>query len=240
MRSRQIQTLLLAMLGVNACWQTWADDQKPQRFSALFNGRDLSGWEGRGHENPQQYAALDAEAREKKQIADNHNLHSHWRVEDGVIINDGKGVFLTTDKEYGDFELLLDWRMVHPGSDSGIYLRGCPQIQIWDPDNAKEKKNGAEHGSGGMWNNNPDSEGRFPLVRADKPIGQWNRMKIRMLGDRVTVHLNGKLVVDNAVMHNYFNRNAKMFPRGPIQIQTHGGEMQFRNIYLREMGDQSQ
>jgi hypothetical protein len=88
-----------------------------------------------------------------------------------------------------------------------------------------------------MWNNNLESAGRFPLVRADNPIGQWNHLKIKMRGDRVTVKLNGKLVVDNAVMHNYFDRTAPMFPRGPIQIQTHGGEMQFRNIYLREINE---
>ena len=127
-------------------------------------------------------AALPEEARAEKQAADNADLHQHWRVVDGVIINDGQGVFLTTKKDYANFELLLDWRMVHPGSDSGIYLRGCPQIQIWDPDNPKEKKNGAEYGSGAMWNNNPDSQGRFPLLRADNPIGQWNRLKIRMQG----------------------------------------------------------
>ena len=128
---------------------------------------------------------------------------------------------------------------MHPGSDSGVYLRGCPQIQIWDPDNSKEKKNGAEHGSGGMWNNNHGSPGRVPLVRADHPIGEWNRLKIQMQGDRVTVYLNDKLVVDDAVMHNYFDRDAPMFARGPIQIQTHGGEMQFRNIYLREIHEKN-
>ena len=225
---------------VGLCSVVVAASGVPEGYRPLFNGRDLSGWRGLGHENPKKLAALDADSREKKQKEDNENLHQHWRVVDGIIVNDGQGVFLTTKKDYGDFELLLDWRMVHPGSDSGIYLRGCPQIQIWDPDNPNEKKNGAEHGSGAMWNNNPDSKGRFPLVRADNPIGEWNRLKIHMQGDRVTVYLNDKLVVDDAVMHNYFDRNEKMFPRGPIQIQTHGGEMQFRNIYLREMDDQSQ
>ena len=240
MQVRYLQPMLLLLLAMSAGWHAHGDEPVPQGFSALFNGRDLSGWQGRGHEDPKKWAALDEETRRKKQATDNANLHDHWRVEDGIIINDGQGVFLTTEKDYGDFELLLDWRMVHPGSDSGIYLRGCPQIQIWDPNNPKEKKNGAEYGSGAMWNNNPESEGRFPLVRADNPIGEWNRLKIRMQKDRVTVYLNGKLVVDNAVMHNYFDRESPMFPRGPIQVQTHGGEMQFRNIYLRELNGKNQ
>ena len=212
-----------------------ADGAPPAGFTPLFNGTDLSGWRGRGHEDPRKSAARDPAAKQKKRTADNDNMRQHWHVKDGVIINDGQGVFLTTEKDYADFELLLDWKMVHPGSDSGIYLRGCPQIQIWDADNPREKKNGAEHGSGGMWNNNPGSKGRFPLVRADNPIGDWNRLKIQMQGDRVTVYLNDKLVVNDAVMHNYFDRGKPMFERGPIQIQTHGGEMQFRNIYLREI-----
>jgi hypothetical protein len=235
MQGRQRQRIFLLSLAVSVCWHVHANERVPEGFVPLFNGQDLSGWQGRGHQNPKNFAALHEEARAEKQAADNANLHQHWRVADGVIINDGQGVFLTTEKDYADFELLLDWRMVHPGSDSGIYLRGCPQIQIWDPDNPKEKKNGAEYGSGAMWNNNPDSQGRFPLVCADNPIGQWNRLKIRIQGDRVTVHLNGKLVVDDAVMHNYFDRDAPMFARGPIQIQTHGGEMRFRNIYLRKI-----
>ncbi|MEE2781047.1 MAG: DUF1080 domain-containing protein [Planctomycetota bacterium] len=231
------QPILLFACSLITCSIVAAAGRIPEGFLPLFNGKDLSGWRGLGHENPKKLAALDAPSREKKQREDNADLHQHWRVQDGIIINDGQGVFLTTAKDYGDFELLLDWRMIHPGSDSGIYLRGCPQIQIWDPDNPKEKKNGAHHGSGAMWNNNPGSPGRFPLVCADKPIGEWNRLKIRMLGDRVTVHLNAQLVVDDAVMHNYFDRGSPMFAKGPIQIQTHGGEMQFRNIYLREISE---
>jgi hypothetical protein len=207
----------------------------PVGFLSLFNGRDLSGWQGGGHADPRKIASLAPEARREQQRADNEDLHKHWRVEKGVIVNDGAGVFLSTEKDYHDFELLLDWKMVDPGSDSGVYLRGCPQIQIWDPDNPKEEKNGAALGSGALWNNNPGSGGRFPLVRADRPVGEWNQLRIRMVSDRVTVHLNGKLVVDDAVMHNYFDRGAPMFESGPIQIQTHGGEMRFRNIYLREI-----
>jgi hypothetical protein len=108
-------------------------------------------------------------------------------------------------------------------------------VQIWDPANPKVQRHGADKGSGALWNNNPNSPGRFPRVKADRPVGEWNTFRIKMVGDRVTVHFNGQLTVDNAVMHNYFDRKSPMFERGPIQLQTHGAEMRFRNIFIREI-----
>jgi len=140
-------------------------------------------------------------------------------------------------KDYGDFEFHVDWLMVSPNGDSGIYLRGIPQVQIWDPSNPREVRNGAEKGSGALWNNRADSPGRFPLVKADKPVGEWNNLKIRMVGEKVWVWLNDQLTVDGQVMHNFFDRTgATPVPaRGPIELQTHGSEIRFRNIYIKEL-----
>ena len=207
----------------------------PEGFVALFNGKDLAGWHGQDHFDPRKLKAMSEDERTEKLKKDNENLKQHWSVKDGEIVNDGQGVYLTTDHEYGDFELCLDWKMTQPNGDSGIYLRGSPQVQIWDPKNEKAHRLGAQHGSGALWNNNPESEGRFPLVKADKPIGEWNTFRIRMVGDRVTVHFNDELVVDNAVMHNYFERKEPMFDRGVIQLQTHGSDMRFRNVFLRKI-----
>jgi len=212
----------------------------PAGFVALFNGQDIDNWQGLGHYDPRKLKAMSPEERaefDKKNAAD---LAAHWRVEDGVIINDGHGVFLTTEKEYGDFELLVDWKMVSPNTDSGIYLRGSPQVQIWDPSNPREVKNGAPQGSGALWNNSQSSAGRFPLVKADRPVGQWNTFRIKMVGDRVTVHFNGQLVVDDAVMDNFWDRESPMFPKGVIQLQTHGGEMRFRNVFVREIAGEEE
>ncbi len=231
-----LPVILLAMLVPS--FAAVADETKikvPKGFVSLLNGRDLAGWRGLSHEDPRRLKAMKAEDRAEKQRRDNKDLTEHWRAEDNQIVNDGHGVYLTTVKDYGDFELLLDWKMVVPGADSGIYLRGSPQVQIWDPHNKEESENGAHRGSGALWNNNPGSPGRFPLVKADHPIGEWNTLRIKMIGDRVTVHFNNQLVVDNAVMHNYFDRASPMFATGPIQFQTHGGEMRFRNIFLREI-----
>lgn len=204
-----------------------------ERYTALFNGRDLQGWRGLGHFNPYKIAGMNEQQKSEKQAADNENMRQHWRVENGEIVNDGKGVFLTTENNYRDFDLLVDWRMVQANTDSGIYLRGLPQVQIWDPSNAKEVKNGADKGSGALWNNKGD--GKWPLVKADKPVGEWNTFRVRMVGERVSVWFNGRMTVDNAPLENYWDRQKPVPLTGPIQLQTHGGEMRFRNVLIREI-----
>lgn len=211
-----------------------ADVKPPPGFTALFNGKDLSGWWGAGTDNPRIYMALPPEEFKKKRDASITDINQHWRVEGDELVNDGHGLYLTTDKYYRDFELLVDYKTV-PKADSGIYLKGCPQVQIWDSTEEAKFKIGANKGSGGLWNNSPGAPGKDPLVLADKPFGEWNHFRIRMLGSRVTVWLNDKLVVENAVMENYYDRKAPLPPEGPIQLQTHGGEIRWRNVFIREI-----
>jgi hypothetical protein len=207
----------------------------PPGFTALWNGRDLAGWWGAGTEDPSKYLALPTDEFQKKHDASLIIIHQHWSVENGELVNDGQGLFLTTDKNYGDFELLVDYRTV-PLADSGIYLRGCPQVQIWDSTESAMFKLGADKGSGGLWNNRPGTPGRDPLVKADKPFGEWNHFRIVMAGSRVWVWLNGQPTVVGAVMENYFNRTLPVPLRGPVQLQTHGGEIRWRNLFIREIG----
>jgi len=96
-------------------------------------------------------------------------------------------------------------------------------------------KLGSDRGSGGLWNNSPGTAGKDPLVKADKPFGEWNRFRIIQVGARTTVYLNDKLVVDDAVMENYFDRNSPLFAKGSVQLQTHGGEISWRNLFVREI-----
>ncbi|HEX6961196.1 MAG TPA: DUF1080 domain-containing protein [Lacipirellula sp.] len=197
----------------------------PKGFTALFNGENLEGWKGGStvapeKVTPEQQAKWDAD------------IPNHWRVENGEIVNDGHEPHLVTKKDYGDFELWIDWKLA-PKGDSGIYLRGCPQVQLWDPKNEEAHKHGADKGSGGLWNNQQHE--RFPTEVADKPTGEWNRMYIRMVGERVTVVLNDKKVVDNVVLENYYDRSRPVFKTGPIHLQTHGSETRFRNVFLREI-----
>jgi hypothetical protein len=215
-------------------------NQPPEGFTALFDGQTLAGWWGAKTEDPRTYMALSQEELRSRQETSREDIRKHWRIEEGQLVNDGQGLYLTTDKFFGDFELRLEYKTV-PGADSGIYLRGIPQVQIWDYTDSKKFARGADKGSGGLWNNPAGAPGKDPLVLADKPFGQWNAFRIVMVGERVTVWLNDQLVVDHARMHNYYDRNLpagqqQPLPRvGPIQLQTHGGEIRWRNIFLREI-----
>ena len=213
----------------------------PKGFTALFNGRNLDGWWGVKSEDPREYISLPTEKLVEKKAASLEDIQQHWRVENGELINDGTGLYLTTDKFYGDFELLASYKMV-PGADSGIYLRGTPQVSIWDATDETKFKHGADKGSGGLWNNPAGTPGKDPLVFADNPIGQWDKVRVVMTGERVSVWLNDKLVVDHARMYNYYDKKKPEAERrpmakvGPIQLQTHGGEMRWRDLFIREIG----
>lgn len=207
----------------------------PPGFTRLFDGTDLNGWWGATTEDPRKYMALPQEELKHKQDASRGDIHQHWSVQNGELVNDGEGLFLTTEKFYSDFELLVDYKTV-PRADSGIYLRGCPQVQIWDSTEADKFSLGAAKGSGGLWNNSPGAPGKDPLVKADKPFGEWNRVHVIMVGAKVWVWLNGRLTVDGATLENYYDRKSPVPPHGPIQLQTHGGEIRWRNLFLREIG----
>jgi hypothetical protein len=209
-------------------------NEPPAGFTALFNGKDLAGWHGLGTFDIRKLKSMSEAERAAKHAADLEDLKKHWTVENGELVNDGHGVYLTTDKEYGDIELLVEYKML-PKGDSGVYLRATPQVQIWDYTDPEKFRLGADKGSGGLWNNSAGSPGKDPLVLADKPFGEWNKFRIVQVGARTTVYLNDKLVVDHAIMENYFDRKAPLFARGPIQLQTHGSEIRWRNVFVREI-----
>jgi hypothetical protein len=265
------QTLILSSLLLSS-FALAESNQPPAGFTPLFNGTDLSGWYGWGTKDPSELWAMTPEQLadyKKKSIEGGlpegkqgaENILAHWKVENGELVNDGKGLYLTTDKDYGDFELLVDYKAL-PKGDSGIYLRGIPQVQIWDPAEADPQGLGRALGSGGLWNNSKGAPGKDPLKKMDLPLGEWNTFRIKMIGERVTITLNGEKVVDNAVLENFFaNRKAgylaygkpkvgeapkteKMpngfmrdpaFAQGPIQLQTHGSEIRWRNVFIREI-----
>ena len=215
-------------------------NKAPAGFTALFNGNDLTGWRGRQpNYNPATEAALPREERTAKQAQWNADRDAHWKVDaaKGEIVSDGQSPHLATAKDYGDFEFYVDWLMVNHNGDSGVYLRGYPQVQVWDPDNPREVRNGAPKGSGALWNNTNDNPGKWPLVKADNPVGEWNTFRIKMVGSYVWVWLNGKLTVDGQVLDNFFDRTQPVVARGPIELQTHGSEIRFRNIFIREISD---
>jgi Domain of Unknown Function (DUF1080) len=220
--------------------------QTPEGFESLFNGKDLTGWRGGDTYDNRKLLSLPQAERDalinkwNAKLIEKNGDTPHWTVINGELVNDGAGSYATTIKDYTDFELLIDWKMTQ-GTDSGVYLHGAPQVQMWDPSMPDPHNFGTAKGSGGLWNNALTSPGRDPLVRADKPLGEWNHFRIIMVGSRVTVWLNDQLVVDHALLENYYDRmlpkdkRLPIPPHGPIQLQTHGGHTWWKNIYIREI-----
>ena len=225
------------------------DNSPPEGFQALFNGEDLSGWKGLAHRNANSRRAMDPETLKTAQQSADERMKEHWSVADGILTYDGQGDSLCTAKDYGDFELYCDWK-IPPGADSGIYLRGTPQVQIWDPWDPRTKdgdlpespqawvsqySNGRNLGSGGLWNNKQWRNS--PTVLADRPPGEWNQFLIRMVGERVSIWLNGKQIVDRVKLENYWDKTRQTpIPRADqIELQHHGSKLYFRNLFIREL-----
>jgi acetyl esterase/lipase len=212
-----------------------AELKPPKGFLAIFNGTDLSGWHGL---NPHRVGKLTGQKKEDNLAQQRAEFPIHWTVQNGELVNDGHGSYATSDEEFGDMEFLIEYKTV-AGADSGIYLRGTPQVQIWDWHqvfNPKRSTRMPYLGSGGLFNNTPGTLGRDPSRLADKPFGQWNRFRIRQIGARTWVWLNNRAVVEGAVMENYWERDKPLPTKGPIMLQTHGGEIRWRNIFVREIG----
>ncbi len=201
-------------------------------FVSIFNGRDLTGWKGLV-EDPITRSKMKPAQMAKAQVKANEQMTKDWIVEDGSLVYVGTGFDnLCTQKQYADFEMYVDWRLDPNGEepDAGIYLRGAPQVQIWDTARVNV---GAQVGSGGLYNNKVNRS--TPLTVADNKLGQWNTFYIRMVGDRVTVRLNGVLVTDDIIMENYWDRSRPIFPIEQLELQAHGSRAYFRNIYVREL-----
>ena len=188
----------------------------------LFDGNTLSGWQGLVG-NPYSRAEMSSEQRLEAQAQADLQMRKHWSIDEATLIFDGHGSHLCTIENFGDFVLELEW-MIEPGGDSGIYLRGSPQVQIWDIQQHPE-------GSGGLYNNQQGAS--LPLVAADLPPGQWNHFRIEMRGVQVTVDLNGQRVVDAVALENYWRRELPIPGRGPIELQSHGSRLQFRNLTIQ-------
>lgn len=199
-------------------------------YISIFNGKNLDGWKGLVA-NPIKRAAMNKKELDKAQQKADKEAAESWIVEDGILIFTGKGDNLCTEEQYGDFDMLIDWKLYEgPEPDAGIYLRGTPQVQIWDTARVNV---GAQVGSGGLYNNqvNPSK----PLKVADIKVGEWNTFRIRMIGDRVSVWLNGQLVTENVILENYWDRSQPIFPVEQIELQAHGSKVAYRDILIKKL-----
>jgi len=201
-------------------------------FVQVFNGKDLSGWKGLVAD-PIKRSKMDEKTLAEAQTKADAEAKESWKVINGELQFQSHGNNLATVKKYGDFEMLVDWKIIDDKKgegDAGIYLRGTPQVQIWD---LARTKVGAQVGSGGLYNNQTNES--KPLKVADNKLDEWNTFRILMKGDRVTVYLNGQLVTDNVILENYWNRSLPIFAEEQIELQAHGSPVAYRDIYIKEI-----
>ena len=201
-------------------------------FVQIFNGTDLTGWKGLVG-NPITRAKMTPSQLRNEQAKSDELMRKEWTAENGMMIFDGDSYNnICTEKLYGDIEMYIDWKLDANGKepDAGIYLRGTPQVQMWD---ISRVRSGAQVGSGGLYNNRVNRS--TPLIVADNKLGEWNALYIKMTGDRVTVKLNGHLVVDDVILENYWDRSNPLPPIEQIELQAHGSKVYYRDIYVKEL-----
>ncbi|KGE13145.1 family 16 glycoside hydrolase [Sphingobacterium deserti] len=208
-----------------------AEMPKTQGFVSIFNGKDLTGWKGLV-DDPIKRSKMSAKVLAERQTAADKKMRESWKAVNGDLVFSGHGDNIATVKQYGDFEMLVDWKLDPNGKepDAGVYLRGTPQVQIWD---ISRTNVGAQVGSGGLYNNSKNP--KDPLKVADNALGEWNTFKIRMQGEKVSVWLNGELVVDSVTLENYWDRSQPIFPMEQIELQAHGSQVWYRDIYVKEL-----
>ena len=208
-----------------------AEMPSEQGYVSIFNGQDLTGWKGLV-ENPIARAKMSKAELAKKQAEADKKMRESWSAINGDLVFSGHGDNIATVKQYGDFEMLVDWKLDPNGKepDAGVYLRGTPQVQIWD---ISRTNVGAQVGSGGLYNNTKNP--KDPSKVADNALGEWNNFKIRMVGEKVSVWLNGELVVDQVTLENYWDRNQSIFPTEQIELQAHGSRVWYRDIFVKEI-----
>ncbi len=209
-----MRTILLTALAVSVLSAAVlaAEGAPPKGFKALFNGKDFTNWQGR--------------KGKPESEADRAKWLEHWKAEGGIMRFDGQGPTLWTSETFKDFVLMVDWRFPKAG-DSGVFVRGSSksQINIWCNN----------MGSGEVYGYRTDGKqpeavrkACTPLKKMDKPVGEWNTFVITMKGDRLTVALNGEVVISNAQLPG-------VPPEGEIALQRHGNPIEFRNIYIRAL-----
>lgn len=215
-----MRKLLPIVLLASAAAGLRADDKVPDGFATLFNGKDLSGWKATG----------------KADV---------WAAEGGAIVcKGGGGGYLLTEKEYGDFEFRCEYKWAKAGGNSGVALRtpdkGDPayagmEIQLIDDEGwetvHKSKLAGYQH-TGSIY------DVQAAKAAKNKPIGEWNAVKIVCKGRKVTVEQNGSELV-SANLDDYKSKE-KNHPglareKGKIGFQSYNIRVEFRNVYIKEL-----
>jgi len=194
-------------------------NQPPKGFVALFNGRDLTGWQQIG------------------------GRKGSWKVRDGILYAEGdsKG-WLSTARQYDNFQLELEFR-VPVGGNSGVFVRipredgGRPgyegtEIQILDDYAQKYVGLQPSQYTGSIYGV------QAPAKLVSKKANEWQKMAILCNGPQVQVALNGALIVDANLkthMDKFETHPGLKRPKGYIGLQHHNTRIEYRNIRIKEL-----
>jgi len=181
-----------------------AEFKPGKEWLPLFNGKDLAGWKAVGR------------------------YKSEWRVENGVLANPVESDNIYTEKEFKNLQLHVEFK-IPKGGNSGVFLRGCKEVQICDSF-GKEKL--AEDDCGGIFGKLP------PSVNAARSAGEWNALDITLVGRTITVVLNGKKVVDGQVVNGVTGGqiNEDEDKPGPLMLQGDHSAVWYRNLWIKPLG----
>ncbi len=178
-----------------------------QGWLTLFNGKDLSGWRAVGR------------------------YKSEWRAENGVLANPVESDNLYTEKEFENFQLHLEFKLPK-GGNSGVFLRGCKEVQLFD---SFGKAKLADDDCGGIF-------GKVaPAVNACKPAGEWNSLDVTLVGRKITVVLNGKTTVDGKVVNGVTGGQITEDEDkpGPLMLQGDHSAVWFRNLWIKPLAGEA-
>ena len=199
----------LLTLGLLLCLSCW------ERETKLFNGKDLTGWTF--------HVQADSTA----------TAEDVFGVKDGVITISGQPFgYMITDKSFKDYKLHLEWRWPGEPSNSGIFLHAEPIDGVWPrcaEVNLMAGRAGDMIASGGS-SFEELAEGRFlrsTKESAEHPAGEWNTAEIVCKGNFIQAYINGVLMNEA-----HFDRS-----EGHIALQSEGGPLEIRNVYLTPLKD---
>ncbi|MBI4581438.1 MAG: DUF1080 domain-containing protein [Planctomycetes bacterium] len=179
----------------------------------LFNGKDLSGWKTFPDDRP-----------------------NSWKVEDGILVSTFKegqhGRNLYTERKFDDFELYYEYQVPKNGN-SGVFLRGQYEIQVMD-DHGVPSDKPKDWGNGGIYGQ------KAPSKNVSKPAGEWQSGYAKVVGNKITVFINGQKVIDEfaapAATHLYEELNIKEGePTGPILLQGDHRPINYRHVMIKPL-----
>ena len=205
---KKARSLFALLVLLTGAPTTEAASTDPEGFRPLFNGKDLTGW--------------------KLRRADGF---PSWSVKDGVLVNAPDpvkhGTDLVTEDKFWNFTVRFEYK-VPAGANSGFYLRGRHEIQILDDYKAGQPSLG---GNGAIYQHTPVA--KF----ASKPAGEWNTVEATMIGNKITVVLNGVKVHDNVECNRATGSeiDKKVNESGPFFLQGDHGSVSFRNLRIKEL-----